>query len=65
MACRWYAVCPLRRLERKGQISYGWAQKYCQTTDNWCHCRRYQLEEEGIAHPDNMLPNGKIDNSIK
>ena len=24
----------------------------------------YQLEEKGIYHPDNMLPNGEIDESI-
>lgn len=65
MACRWYSVCPLRRLEREGQLPTCWAQDYCRTMDNWRHCRRYQLEQEGIPHPDNMLPNGDIDKSIQ
>ncbi len=65
MACPWYAVCPLRRLEREGQIPDSWAQDYCKTTDNWRQCRRYQLEEEGIYHSDNMMPNGQIDDSIR
>lgn len=63
MTCPWYSVCPLRRLEREGRFAESWAQDYCKTIDNWRQCRRYQLEEKGIAHPDNMLPNGEMDES--
>jgi len=28
-------------------------------------CVRYKLEETGIPHPDNMLPNGKIVKSLE
>jgi DNA polymerase len=61
MACPWHSVCPLRRLEREGQLPDSWARDYCKTTDNWRRCRRYQLEEQGIPHSDYMLPNGQID----
>ena len=65
MTCPWYSVCPLRRLEREGRIGCSWARDYCKTMDRWRNCRRYELEEKGIPHPDNMLPNGKIDESIQ
>ena len=63
MACPWYSVCPLRRLEKEGRLPLSWAQEYCRTADNWRNCRRYQLEEQGVFHPDNMLPNGEIQES--
>jgi len=64
MACKWYDVCPLRRFERQGILDKSWAQNYCKSADNWQNCKRYQLEEIGISHPDNMMPNGEIDDSI-
>ena len=65
MICPWYSLCPLRRLERQGRLTETWAQQFCKTTDHWQNCQRYQLEEQGIAHPDNMLPNGEIDESLR
>jgi len=32
--------------------------------DNWRNCKRYQLEEQGIAHFDNMLPSGQVDEDL-
>ena len=64
MACRWYSVCPLRRFERKGLLTDQWAKEYCKSSFNWVHCRRYQLEQQGAAHPDNMLPDGSIDERL-
>jgi len=64
MACKWYNVCPLRRFERQGKLDKSWGNNYCQSNNNWQNCKRYQLEEKGIYHPDNMLPNGQIDESI-
>jgi hypothetical protein len=64
MACKWYNVCPLRRLERQGKLDKAWAHSYCESDNNWQNCKRFQLEEKGIYHPDNMLPNGTIDKSI-
>jgi len=61
MTCKWYNVCPLRRFERQGKLTKSWAQNFCKSNNNWQNCKRYQLEEKGIYHPDNMLPNGEID----
>jgi len=58
MSCKWYALCPLRRLEREGLIGQHWAETYCRSDHHWKSCRRYQLEEQGIPHPDNLLPDG-------
>ena len=59
MTCKWYQLCPLRRFERQGRIDQQWAQTYCKSESNWKACKRYQLEEEGIPHPDNLLPDGR------
>ena len=60
--CKWYHVCPLRRFEADGSITLTWAERYCQK--NWQDCRRYQLEEQNIAHPDCLLPDGSIDERL-
>jgi hypothetical protein len=64
MSCKWYNICPLRGFERKGKIDKSWSRSYCETIGNWRNCKRYQLEEKGIYHPDNMMPDGAIDESI-
>jgi hypothetical protein len=64
MACKWYNVCPLRRFERDGKLGEVWARDYCKSDKNWENCRRYQLEESGQFHPDNMLPDGSIDGKL-
>jgi hypothetical protein len=60
MACRWLDVCPLRRFEREGKLSYRWRMEYCGTDTNWKNCKRYQMEEKGKEHPDNMMPDGSM-----
>jgi hypothetical protein len=65
MACKWSSVCPLRRFERQGQLTDHWAREYCTSVSNWRHCRRYQMEEQGTSHPDNMLPDGSIDEDLR
>jgi len=64
MTCKWYNCCPLRRFEREGKISPGWAERYCKSDASWVKCRRYQMEEKGLYHPDNMLPDGRIDKNL-
>jgi len=64
MTCKWYNVCPLRRFERQEKLDKSWEQNYCKSNNNWQNCKRYQLEEKGIYHPDNMLPNGEVDGAI-
>ena len=60
MACKWFSVCPLRRLEREGAISSKWRVEYCESEDNWANCVRYQMDEQGKPHPYNMMPDGVI-----
>lgn len=55
--CKWFEVCPMRYLEHSGKISDKYRKEYCEK--NWLKCKRYQLEEEGIPHSDNLLPDGK------
>ena len=60
MTCKWNNLCPLRRLEKEGKISDKWRKEYCETENNWKNCKRYQAEERGEIHPDNMMPDGTI-----
>ncbi|HDD39881.1 MAG TPA: uracil-DNA glycosylase [Nitrososphaeria archaeon] len=47
----------------EGKLDRKWIELYCR--GDWLSCRRYQLEEQGIPHPDNMLPDGTIDKKLK
>jgi hypothetical protein len=62
MACKWINICPLRKFEKQGRLGTKWRSQYCE--NNYTVCRRYQLEEKGIFHPDNMLPDGTIDKNL-
>ena len=65
MVCKWFDICPLRRLEEKGNISNKWKKEYCSSENNWLNCKRYRFEAKGKYHPDNMLPNGEIDEKLE
>jgi hypothetical protein len=65
MACKWYDLCPLREFEKQGKLSEKWKNEYCRSENNWQNCRRYQMEEKREMHPDNLLPDGKIDESLR
>ncbi len=58
MTCKWINICPLRNLETKGKLDEKWKKQYCESDDNWKNCKRYELEEKGIYHLDNLLPDG-------
>lgn len=60
--CKWYPVCPMRRYFERGKLERKWIELYCR--GDWENCVRYKLEEKGQPHPDNMLPDGSIDNSL-
>jgi len=62
MVCKWYDVCPLRRFESQGRLTAEWAERYCRR--NWKDCRRYQLEEQGVSHPDHLMPDGSLDHRL-
>jgi len=58
MSCEYFARCPLRRFEEKGQISLNWRKKYCE--DKFQDCIRYQEALKKIPHPDNKMPDGSL-----
>jgi hypothetical protein len=60
MSCKWCDVCPLRSLEQHGLIDLKWRNRYCDTEGNWKECKRYQMEEDGIFHALNMMPDGSF-----
>ena len=60
--CKWYFCCPIKRFTDQGKLHSKWVKNYCLKNNK--NCIRYQLEEQCKYHPDNMLPNGKIDNSL-
>ena len=61
--CKWYAVCPIKRFCEGGKLEWRWVREYCK--GNYMNCVRYKMEEEGIPHPDNMLPDGRIRESLR
>ncbi len=60
--CKWRVVCPMTRYHREGKLDRKWIELYCK--GDWESCKRYQAEEAGIPHPDNMLPDGTIDETL-
>jgi len=47
---------------QQGKLDSYWVNNYCH--GNWKACIRYQKEEAGLYHPDNMMPNGTINNNL-
>ena len=45
-----------------GLLEKKWVRDYCNGI--WQECIRYLLEENGTYHPDNMLPDGTIDQDL-
>lgn len=56
--CRWYHMCPLKRFYEEGKIDKKWIKDYCFNAGK--ECKRLEMEEKEIPHPDNMMPDGKI-----
>ena len=56
--CKWYHCCPINYFVEEGKLEKKWIEKYCLVGNK--ECVRYNLEETGVYHPDNMLPNGEI-----
>lgn len=61
--CKWFEVCPLKRFHEEGKLEKKWIEDYCK--GDYKSCVRYKMEEEGVPHPDNMLPNGKIREDLR
>ena len=60
--CKWFPVCPMKIFFEKGVLDERYISSYCR--GDWNSCIRFQKEEAGIFHPDNMLPDGKIDENL-
>ena len=60
--CKWFEVCPLKKFYEQKKINKKWVEDYCWT--DYSKCVRYDMEERGIYHPDNMLPDGSIDKTL-
>jgi hypothetical protein len=61
--CKWYYICPIKRFTEQGKLERYWIENYCLVGNR--DCIRYQMEEKGEYHPDNMLPNGEIRENLK
>ncbi len=61
--CKWFEVCPLEKFYEEDKLDKRWINNYCK--GDWKSCKRYQMEEKGILHPNNILPNGKIRDDLK
>ncbi len=60
--CKWYNACPIVDFADQGKLDKKWVENYCLKGGQ--NCKRYEMEEKGIYHPDNMLPDGTIDKSL-
>jgi len=60
--CKWYDVCPLKRFYEEGRLDKRWVEDYCK--GDYSKCVRYKMEEAGTYHPDNMMPDGAIDERL-
>jgi len=60
--CKWYPVCPMKRFFEEGKLDTKWIAAYC--LGHWERCIRYQMEESNRYHPDHMLPDGSLDESL-
>lgn len=61
--CRWHRMCPMLRYFKQGRLNRSWIELYCR--GDWARCIRFQKEEQGIPHPDWMLPDGTLDPELQ
>lgn len=61
--CKWFAVCPLKYFYEQGKLDKRWVEEYCWRDNS--KCVRRKMEEESAYHPDNMLPDGTIDEGLR
>ncbi|RKY30890.1 MAG: uracil-DNA glycosylase [Candidatus Omnitrophota bacterium] len=61
--CKWYDMCPLKSYYERQALDKQWIENYC--WGDYSNCVRYKMEESGVYHPDNMLPDGTIDEKLK
>jgi hypothetical protein len=52
----------MKKYYERGKLDGKWIEQYCQ--GDWLSCIRYRMEEKGQYHPDNMLPDGTINEAL-
>ncbi len=52
----------MKRFYEQGKLDKKWIENFC--LGNNKKCIRYKMEARGEYHPDNMLPDGSIDNNL-
>jgi uracil-DNA glycosylase family 4 len=60
--CKWYPVCPIKMFYEEGKLERKWIELFCK--GDWESCIRYQMEENSVPHPDNMLPDDNINKKL-
>ena len=60
--CKWFQGCPMKSAFERGVLEEKYIIFYCK--GDWNSCIRYQKEDAGIYHPDNMRQDGVIDKSL-
>ncbi|MFW6120696.1 MAG: uracil-DNA glycosylase [Petrotogales bacterium] len=61
--CKWFPICPMKRFNELGILDSRWIELYCR--GDWKSCVRYKMEEKGEPHPDWLLPDGALDESLR
>jgi len=63
--CRWYnPTSAMKRAYDAGMLDQKWIDGYCMNGGRNC-VRKARFEEEGYISPDDVLPNGIVDESLK
>ncbi|MDP8233810.1 MAG: uracil-DNA glycosylase [Candidatus Saelkia tenebricola] len=60
--CKWFNVCPLKIFYEQGKLDKKWIEWYC--WGDHAECVRYRMENKGLYHSDNMMPDGTIDEKL-
>ena len=54
--CKWYPLCPMKGLYKRGELDREWIELFCK--GDWESCFMYQMEEHGEHYLDPRLPDG-------
>ena len=61
--CMWYQICPIKYFTERATLDQRWVDSYCR--GDWENCVRFQMVRRGEYHPDWMLPDGSLDESLR
>lgn len=63
--CRWYnETSGVKRAADRGLIDKHWVEDYCLQGGKDC-VRKQRFENEGYVSPDDVLPNGTVDENVQ